>query len=213
MEMTTNEMLNYINKYKLEVENSYVSLDIITDSLLEESKFFLQKKIKENIEFVVINSKPEITQTLSKSKLQQMKSEMNCLIEDADYLMKKLFYSKQSFNHREYVALYNDKVEKRDNIRSNIRKDIEVCIRSVLGNSGKILLKYEYIDSESFKRKDQKKADTFIYMYELEFSRRLEGIIERYIDEFEDLYDFLYKIDCLQRGIEQQVAKNIWEQA
>lgn len=211
--MTTSEAIHYINTYKAEVDRAYVSLDIVTDSLLEECKQFIQMQIKEKMEYVVIISKPEITHTLSNSKLQQMKSAMNQLIEDVDTLMKELFYSKKAFNHRQFKAFYDDKVEKRDNISVDVKKEIEKCIRCVIGHVSNILIKFEYMDTDRFKRKDNLKADTFIYMADLVLSRKLSAIIDRYIDEFEDLYDYIYKVSTLQREIEQLSAKNLWDNA
>ncbi len=214
VDILRSELAKHETYYNKQVQR----MQTLREQITEGVKPLVKERLKVNVEKEVRGS-PEHTKALGRESLSSMKQELAKLLEESGLMVDECFSDDSMWIHTNYSArrdtvVYNDKRKAEENIYAGIRR--------VLGEAGKLLLKYKYIklgtvyQADGSRRTwstDSNGQGRVAYRGELQTPKELDKLIADYTSAIEVLDREERQIASLRQRIAEQEASDLWDEA
>ncbi|HCS10933.1 MAG TPA: hypothetical protein DIV40_05695 [Clostridiales bacterium] len=195
-------------------KNKIKTLNDIREKIVEKTKPYVNEQLKKKVESAVKNN-PDHTKELGKETLSEMKKRLTELLAISDEIVDKTFEDDKLWLHVNYnIVPGGDKFGQRYNNSKKAGENIQLGIRTVLGEAGRILVEYKYAKASGQSGNEWRiiSNNKMTYAYALSLSKDLEELIKQYSKELEQLHDFVEKIDDLKQELSEQEALDLWDE-
>lgn len=218
--MSVNKIKQEIGKVERSIEVKQQNLDRLRQRITEEVKPFVNPQLKESVEREV-HRNSEHTKELGRDNLSAMKQSLIALLDSSDSLVEKVLTNNDFWMHVNY-CVGDDRYAY--GIQEEAKRKIYKGIKIILGEAGKLLIDYGYIQTGAMYRWDgdtrrsldlvnsnPQKSD-LVYIGAISLPKSLSQLMEEYVKEVSALHELCIKTMELKEDLSRQEAIDLWEE-
>lgn len=212
--MDLNELTISIEDGRKEIDETLDSMDkskfLFIDSSIEFIKEWCQKEIEKNVK-----TNTENTKVLGVENLRELKNDINQLLTQIPQLSEQLINDDNIWVHK-YYTKYDALVDLNGNygIKNNVKMNINLAIRKILGYPGNLLIKYKYLENGNTSDWQNDFHDGILkYRHAPKWPQNMESIYNEYCENIDKLFKAEYHLKQNVKQKEELEALNLWEQA
>lgn len=218
--MSVNELREKISQHEDSIRIQQQALCELRRSIVEEIKPFVKTELKKNVEDQV-KSDFEHTKELGHDKLASMKQQLLDLLDSSDSIVEKMFSDDALWIHVNYNA---DGSSYAFESQERAKEMMDRGIRAVLGEVGRLLKNFGYIEFGSIYRFDNHSHRSFnlvsgnqaqaklFYRGCVSKPTPLEQLIDEYVKKIGPLHEECVEVSNLKTALLKQEAVDLWNE-
>ena len=202
-----------LNKRKTEIIQQ---LEFIRSNFITASIPFAKDWIKDRVESNVIEDTKRTKQLHEENKLSEMKSELKKILDDMPQIINEYLNNDNCWKHTNINNIPKDMRDRSESLSSDkIREMINNGLRYVFGYAGKLLIEFDYQNSQSSDPYGEWKNEGSVpkYGYGIRWTDNLNEIYKEYHDNVKKLVETDKELKSLNKQKEENESSNLWNNA